>query len=195
MAKNRRVKSARKFSCATSERTVPAEETLARARRVAAEKGVTRLVNITGLDRLGIPVYSAIVPRSDDAISVYNGKGATEIDSRAGALMEAIERQTVLYANLPIREGSYRNLRSERIPAIDPQLFSYKLWEEYDDKNSYLWIQGYDLIGEEPVLVPAGVAGYGPKYGENSPYETYGTNGLASGNCFEEALCHACVNW
>jgi ribosomal protein S12 methylthiotransferase accessory factor len=34
-------------------------------------------------------------------------------------------------------------------------------------------------------------AGYGPKYlGDHSPFEGNSSNGLASGNCFEEALCH-----
>lgn len=55
-----------------SQRTVSAEETLARALPVAKALGVTRLTDITGLDRVGIPTWSAIVPRSDDLLSVYN---------------------------------------------------------------------------------------------------------------------------
>jgi ribosomal protein S12 methylthiotransferase accessory factor len=42
------------------------------------------------------------------------------------------------------------------------------------------------------VFVPAGLACYGPQYtGDGSPYEVNSSNGLASGNCFEEAICHA----
>jgi ribosomal protein S12 methylthiotransferase accessory factor len=39
--------------------------------------GITRLSDITGLDRLGIPVWSCVVPKSRDILSVYNGKGIT----------------------------------------------------------------------------------------------------------------------
>ena len=57
----------------------------------AESLGVTRLANITGLDRVGIPVYAAVVPKSDGIISVYNGKGRRPIDAKVGALMEAID--------------------------------------------------------------------------------------------------------
>src|ERR1700683_2777150 len=99
---------------ADSERAAAVEDTLARANRVARSFGVTRLANITGLDRLGIPVYTAVVPKSDDPISVYNGKGTRPVEARAGALMEAIERQTALRAELVTGEGSLSQPRGRR---------------------------------------------------------------------------------
>src|SRR5581483_10950928 len=178
------LRSARKLCRLSSERVVPAQETLRRAIRIAAEKGVTRISDITGLDRVGIPVYSAVVPRSDDGISVYNGKGPTRIESRTGAVMEAIERQTVLYSAVSTSYGSYNHLKSSAIPALDPESFHQKVCDDYDANRAYAWIEGYDLMSDEQVLVPAGLAGYGPKYGVPlSPYRTYSTNGLASGNC------------
>lgn len=168
------------------------QDTLKRALCVAAAKGVTRVSDITGLDRLGIPVYSAVVPKSDDTISVYNGKGISSIDARTGALMESIERQTALYTEAPIIEGSYAELRNHTTPAIDPLLFNQKLREDYQSHLKYWWMYGYDLIREEPVLVPANLGGFGPKFGgRRSPYPAYSSNGLASGNCPEEAVCHA----
>ena len=51
---------------------------------------------------------------------------------------------------------------------------------------------GYDLIGRETVLAPAILGGFGPRFaGRWSPFKAYSTNGLASGNCLEEAVCHA----
>ncbi len=170
----------------------PPEETFARARIVAAAKGVTRLSDITGLDRIGIPVYSAVVPKSDDTITVYNGKGVSSLDAKTGALMESIERQTALYSEIEVVEGSYSELRVGRCPVLHPGLFQFRLHENYSDENPYGWVHGYDLIQNETVLVPAILGGFGPRFGGGlSPFPSYSSNGLASGNCPEEAVCHA----
>lgn len=187
-----RVQRARKQNAFLSERVLTAEATLKLALPIAAAKGVTRIADITGLDRIGVPVYSAIVPASQDGISVCNGKGLTAIDSRTGAVMEAIERQTALNASVALVKQSYAGLRRGERVALDPQSFNHKLRDDFSEDRAYAWMEGFDLLANEPVLVPAGLAGYGPKYmGEMSPYERNSSNGLASGNCFEEALCHA----
>jgi ribosomal protein S12 methylthiotransferase accessory factor len=185
------IESVVKHSPAESERAVASEETCARASAAAAALGVTRLSNITGLDRLGLPVYAAVAPRSDDSISVYNGKGVRPEDAKAGALMEAIERQTALNRDLPVIEASLNDLRRGGRAAAEPGSFNHRLSGDYSDDRPYLWTEAYDLIGREPVLVPAGLAGYGPKYVAQSPFDVNSSNGLASGNCFEEAVCHA----
>jgi len=187
-----RIQSVGKHAPGDSERTVSAEETLTRASRAVGAFGVTRLADITGLDRLGIPVYTAVVPKSDDTISVYNGKGTRPVDAKTGALMEAIERQTALRASLATIEGSLRELRRGRLAVADPRSFNHKLRDSYDEDRSYLWTEVYDLMANKPVLVPAGLVGYGPQYGKaHSPFQVNSSNGLASGNCFEEAVCHA----
>src|SRR3979411_800652 len=55
-------------------RTVAPEETLARVAEKARQIGVTRLGNVTGLDRIGIPVTVAVRPNSR-SFSVSQGKG------------------------------------------------------------------------------------------------------------------------
>ena len=106
--------------------------------------------------------------------------------------MEAIERQTALDVSIPLIEQSYANLRRKEQAVIDPWSFNHKLRDDFSEDREYAWMEGFDLLTNEPVLVPAGLAGYGPKYmGEISPYELNSSNGLASGNCFAEALCHA----
>jgi ribosomal protein S12 methylthiotransferase accessory factor YcaO len=180
-----------KHSPAESERVVPSEDTFARASIAAGAIGVTRLGNITGLDRIGLPVYTAVVPKSDDTISVYNGKGVRPEDARAGALMEAIERQIALNGDLPVVEASLNELRRDARTVADPRTFNHRLCDDFSDDRPYLWTEAYDLIGREPVLVPAGLAGFGPKYGADSPFDINSSNGLASGNCLEEAVCHA----
>lgn len=73
-----------------------------RARAVAAElfydtllreaeaAGVTRLADITGLDRIGFPVWQAVRP-AGRAQSVHQGKGWCDLDAKIGALGEALE--------------------------------------------------------------------------------------------------------
>jgi ribosomal protein S12 methylthiotransferase accessory factor len=187
-----RIHSAPKMAARFSERTVIPEETLPRARAIAAAKGVTRLADITGLDRVGIPVFTAVVPKSDDTITVYNGKGCSPLDARTGALMESIERQTALDTDLEIITGSYAHLRHHAPRAIDPDLFNQRLRDDYDSNMRCGWARGYDLMAGETVLVPASLGGFGPRFGgAASPFVTYSSNGLASGNCMEEAVCHA----
>ena len=52
--------------------------------------GITRLANITGLDRIGIPVAIAVRPNSR-SVSVSQGKGYDLPQAMASALMEACE--------------------------------------------------------------------------------------------------------
>jgi ribosomal protein S12 methylthiotransferase accessory factor len=74
-------------------RVVSPEETLKRVEKLLPDIGVTRVAEISGLDRLGIPVYSAIRPGSQQgAISVYAGKGATPVEARVSVIMESVER-------------------------------------------------------------------------------------------------------
>ena len=173
------------------QRSVPAAETIASSASVAESLGVTRVADITGLDRIGIPVYSTIVPDSADTLSVYNGKGVRPIDAKAGALMEAIERQTALKTRLPMVEDSYAHL-SELVPTLNPHTINYELAPSYSDDRIYSWCQGVEIFSGEPRYVPAKLAGYN-WYNVPHPasFVMTDTNGLASGNCREEAICHA----
>jgi ribosomal protein S12 methylthiotransferase accessory factor len=172
-------------------RLMPAAETVVRVEKVAESLGVTRLADITGLDRIGIPVYSSVVPDSGDALSVYNGKGTRPIDAKAGALMEAIERQTALKTRLPFVEGSFSKLRETK-QVLDPRRINEELAPDYSENCIYSWSEGQDIVSKEPCLVPAKSAGY---FWSDVPHPACfvltNTNGLASGNCREEAICHA----
>jgi len=63
-------------------REFTAADTYRRVAPYLRRAGVTRVADITWLDRIGIPVYNAISPRSNDVISVYNGKGLTRSTRR-----------------------------------------------------------------------------------------------------------------
>ena len=63
---------------------------LARLNALAPACGVTRLAEITRLDAIGLPVWQTIRP-AGCALSVHQGKGATDEAAKIGALCEALE--------------------------------------------------------------------------------------------------------
>ena len=88
-----KLSSCRKQYQKETHRTRSPEETLEMVRDLVIPAGITRVADITGLDRLGIPVFSCIRPdAAEGSISVYNGKGATETAARVSAIMEGLER-------------------------------------------------------------------------------------------------------
>src|SRR3977135_1965359 len=77
------------FKRGTHRPTSP-EDTVARVASKARQIGITRLGNVTGLDRIGIPVTVAVLPESA-SFSVSQGKGLGVSQAMASAIMEAIE--------------------------------------------------------------------------------------------------------
>ena len=147
------------------------------------------------MDRIGIPVFSAIVPRSDDFISIYNGKGLHPDEARAGAVMEAIERQANLTARPRTIRASLDELRG-RAAVIDPAGIVAGLSASYSTGRKYEWVEGVNLMDGETTLVPAGIAGYRWRHlPDGSPMKRTTTHGLASGNCLEEAISQALCEW
>lgn len=173
------------------QRSISAAETIQTVAAVADSLGVTRLADITGLDRIGLPVYSAVVPDSADELSVYNGKGHRAVDAKAGALMEAIERQVAVRTRLPYIEASYAELRqSARV--LDPMSINQKLAVDYLERRTYAWSEATDFVSGERWWVPSRFAGYmWHDVPHPSCFTLTDTNGLASGNCRDEAICHA----
>jgi ribosomal protein S12 methylthiotransferase accessory factor len=176
---------------AGTQRTVAPDETFRRVCAEACSLGVTRVGDITGMDRIGVPTYCAIVPKSRDFISVYNGKGLDRIDAKVGALMEAIERQTAVRAQLPSVTGSVEQLSKENA-VLDPTSILLELLPDYSETREYSWVMGRELFTQAEILVPAALAGYCWQHELPGPFVPLNfTNGLASGNVIEEAICQA----
>ena len=60
-----------------STRVKPTQDTLNEIIQICNKIGITRISNITFMDRLGVPNFSAVLPGTEDIIWVYSGKGAT----------------------------------------------------------------------------------------------------------------------
>jgi ribosomal protein S12 methylthiotransferase accessory factor len=172
-------------------REVPVQTTYERIVQHMRRVGITRLADITGLDRIGIPVYNAICPASNDMISVYNGKGATPLDAKTSAIMEAVERFAAALPLAPATIASYPELAEAGRAALDPRDVNLEFYEHFDIEMPISWVRGQDLLNETSVLVPMYLAGYYMKFHEVPCYPLGTTNGIASGNSLEEAICHA----
>ena len=71
--------------------------------------GITRVANVTGLDRIGIPVVMVCRPNSR-SIAVSQGKGLDLDAARASGLMEAVETYHAERIELPLKLASLRDL-------------------------------------------------------------------------------------
>lgn len=161
--------------------------------------GVTRIADITNLDRLGIPIFSAIRPSAaPGAISIYSGKGSTEQRARISAIMESFERclaeRPGLNANIaggisaPALVESYLNAR-EKHAVLDPS--ALLLFQPCNPSSLLEWVGAYDLLNKEEVFVSSNAV-YHPYDGPGQCQKLFlsNTNGLASGNVLEEAILH-----
>ena len=172
-------------------RVVPPADTLARVESKMPVAGVEKVTDITGLDRIGIPVFTCIRPSAEGGVvSLYNGKGTTAEEARVSALMEAIERYSAEVKDRELVEDSYvRLIKHEN--ALNPNELILPGYVKNIDGISIPWVAGYDLIQEEEIYVPASAV-FHPlpsRYDRVRLFRT-NTNGLASGNELEEAIFH-----
>lgn len=174
----------------TLDREVCPEETLRRLTPHLGTIGVTRVADVTGLDRLGLPVFHAICPRSADSISVYSGKGATPAAARVSALMEAAERYAASTVEPPAVTASYAELAAAGRAALDPRTHTVEIHPDWTPDTRAAWLEGVDLVTGEAVLVPRYAAGYYLPSDDPACFTIATTNGLASGNSLEEAIFH-----
>lgn len=180
-----------KAYCIDTHRVMPPAETLERVQTAVPEVGITRIADISGLDRIGLPVFSAIRPSAaDGAISVYAGKGTSETEARVSAIMEAVERFSAEVGNFKeqLLFDSYAHLSVEN-RAVNPADLILPGYLSTDTKIE--WYPGWDLLNDEEVTVPANAVfhPYSPVRGNWQLFRS-NTNGLASGNVMEEAIFH-----
>jgi thioglycine synthase len=181
-------------------RTKPVEDTLDKIIPLCKKIGVTRLADITQLDKLYIPNYSSVLPGTEDKIWVYSGKGATKNDAKASALMESIERYSSLQSTSSRNfiQSSYSKLKSSEV--LHPSEVVEPLRFDYENHMIMDFLPGFDLFTNNKILIPASLAlsVYSPKNSTITtveaivnPFAYQHSNGLASGNVLEEAICHA----
>ncbi|MDD1724505.1 MAG: YcaO-related McrA-glycine thioamidation protein [Methanospirillum sp.] len=183
-----KLSSCKKVYQAETHRTRSPEETYEIIKDLTGPAGITRVADITGLDRIGIPVFSCIRPvAAEGAISVYNGKGATSIAARVSAIMEGLERYSAELHDRKVITLTYEQIRAQK-DAIRPEFLI--LPENTEDGWPLPWFPAYDLIREREVWVPAHAVFHPVPRIMGRLFRT-STNGIASGNTYEEAIYHA----
>jgi YcaO cyclodehydratase, ATP-ad Mg2+-binding len=164
-------------------RTVSPDETLARVRPLLPALGITRVANVTGLDRIGVPVVMVCRPNSR-SVAVSQGKGLTLAAAKASGIMEAAEGFHAERIEQPLRLGSSHELRRTLLVA-DVEGLPLLRDSGWHPDLQILWIEATDLNSDERV--------WGPYEVVHSSY----THPLPTGSgCFAATTWHrAIISW
>ncbi len=133
------------------------------------------------------------------------GKGKTDIQAKASALCEAIERYSGVFQEDEIRkEDTYINMKDVAIHPYDCLNFSelqyqtYQEWnttaerfqqvpQPFDEDKAIEWTPIYSLTNQNFKYLPTAYCYYGyPRH--KNPYCWANSNGAAAGNTKEEAI-------
>jgi YcaO-like protein with predicted kinase domain len=167
------------------------EEVIARVLAHKDAFGITRVANLTGLDRVGIPVVMVCRPNARSS-AVFNGKGLDVNAAKAAGLMEAVETWHAENVQLPLRFTSLADLRG-RANVVDVERLARRPGPAFDDQAPILWVEGRDLFDGAPTLAPYEIV-HADSRMSGPPMSgalAMSTNGLASGARFPEAVRHA----
>lgn len=172
-------------------RETTAEQTLGRITPMLwTQFGISRVADITGLDSLGIHTVISIRPNGK-ALSNSQGKGLSLELAKVSALMESIELWHG--ENLPAADlfGSYHELKRE-YPVFSPDKLQSVLFSPQMNNLPMPWVKVINLLSQTAAFLPQ--IHFNQNRAEFGNYfELFWptSNGLASGNTLEEALCHA----
>lgn len=151
--------------------------------------GITRVANLTGLDVIGLPVWTAIRPASR-TLTASQGKGATDLMAKLSAVMEAIE---LWHAEQPLPvtvRGPAAEVAPDcpvaELPLLVPhpaKILSRIVWD---------WTSGTGMVSGAKHLLPVDLVRRRVQRPEWAPDLLRVTStGLACGNSRDEALLHA----
>ncbi|NRF71537.1 YcaO-like family protein [Aquincola sp. S2] len=170
----------------------PPAETIERAFTLMSALGISRVTDITRMDRLGLPVFASVRPRGR-TLRVHAGKGLQPIEARVGALMEALE-----YAAAEPQNSRWR-MQTLRVGDVVEQFgcavhlidFAPKVGIAIQLSQPIPTVECDDLRGDRSVLLPAELIFVPCPEALGSQLFGMSTTGLASGNSLAEATLHA----
>lgn len=165
-------------------RSLGAAALLPAARAAAAKAGVTRLADITRLDRIGLPVWQAVRPWSR-ALTVHQGKGATAADAQLGALLEAVESHAAESFRGQGVHCSFSDLPAEsRAPAISD--FAVCRDRSPSAAASVQWVAAERIGARGSMWVPFDCVSLNLTENVPSPFDR-ASNGVATAATRDEA--------
>lgn len=177
-------------------RAYSSKETLEKIEPMLWDKfGITRVANITGLDDICLPTYIAIRPLSK-MLTTSQGKGITHDLAKISAIMESIESWHGERLPAPDLFGSHHQLKNTHtLVDLEPLWNSTFNYDPGKTNNFELpWLKGTELNTGRDVYFPMNLIDLDSvlsNLDRSGGYFCATSNGLASGNTKEEALCHA----
>ncbi len=161
--------------------------------RLLHQLGITRVGDITGLDRIGLPVWFACRPNSR-ALSVSQGKGMTPVRARISAVMEAAECAVAeraedvvdTFANL----GEIQQQGRRIIPFADVMRCTT---DNFDPDREYAWVSGIAMQSGAEILAPYELVGLDMRARAPWDHQSFKMSsiGLAAGSEADQTLLHA----
>jgi len=167
-----------------------ARATLARVEPHFDRMGITRIANVTGLDRIGIPVVMVCRPNAR-SLAVSQGKGLDMDVARISGVMESVELYHAEHIDRPLKLGSMAELaRSHHFADVGGM--ARVGGKRFTEDTPTLWIEGTDLVSGESRWLPfeSVHTNFAVPRPHGSGYFDSSSNGLASGATQAQALTH-----
>lgn len=171
-------------------RVCTAEATISRIKRLLPTLGVTRVGLIDGLDCVGLPVAVCFRPNSRH-LSSAQGKGLSRDLAIASAAMECIEGYHLEQLRPSVVRAPYDNIPSNH-KAVDPSSLAPGYFNARSIKKMVFdWSQTTNLVDGSDTLTPSCLLTLDySKLVRETNLLSITSNGVASGNCLSEAICH-----
>ena len=178
-------------------RAVPGEKFLKVLRPVMKRIGITRVGNISDLSGTEFPVYQSCRPNVFHHTDLGQnsggqGKGYNGTQAVISSLMETIESYCTEPRNANLIRGSYNYLKRQHL-ILNPKLINrYPNVKIPKPSEPIMWTPAYSLLMDSEILVPAQSI-YFPFLTSHYKTQSYfysGSNGLASGATYLEAVVH-----
>jgi ribosomal protein S12 methylthiotransferase accessory factor len=149
--------------------------------------GITRVANLTGLDLLGVPVFTAIRPNSR-SLATSQGKALDPSAARVSAFMEAVEFWHAEHVRGPTVIDSVHGLTRDALVVDVDEVHRYRA---IDRMLPRAWLPGWDLMAQRDCYVPfeAVTLNFVRPAAVTGDFQS-SSNGLASGNHLLEAIVH-----
>jgi ribosomal protein S12 methylthiotransferase accessory factor len=186
---------ARTIHCGSSLRAAPIDITLARAKSRATALGISRVSDITRLDRVGMPVYVSIRPGAQvGSLCVNAGKGLRPEEAQVGAYMESIEFALAEYnvAALDVVPATPRDVLDGHTRPHAILDFCPILGATIPLDARIYCVEAQDLLGGGHWLTPVELVFLPTPKALTPEIRCFGSssNGLSSGNTLLEATVH-----
>jgi ribosomal protein S12 methylthiotransferase accessory factor len=172
-------------------RAVNPAEMIKRTRPLLDRAEITRVADLTDLDRVGIPIAQAVRPMAR-SLSVSQGKGMTCEAAMAGATMEALEKWRAETCAPYLTSTERHALPSGATPLNLPDLStSSEITSNETDFVPMAWSTGIDLFSGDTLFLPFDVVTLDFTRNPDTSFLVKSSNGLASGATFPEAVLSA----